>query len=154
MLQVGNGFLTAAEERAHFSLWALLAAPLLAGYDIPATPAPSLAVLKNRDVIAVDQDRRGRQGRRVRTTRGMEVWVKPLRHGAAALLVFNRTGPGRWAKVWLDSVPMRKAKRYRVRNLWTHETVELKFPDAVQARIPRHGVAMWRLRPRATSSEP
>jgi alpha-galactosidase len=155
MLQVGDRVLTADEERSHFSLWSMLAAPLLEGYDIPSLPLGSLAVLKNRDVIAVDQDRLGRQGRRVRRKQGVEVWVRRLRHRATAVLVLNRSGASRSAKVALADVPgLADADRYDVRELWTGATETKGRHGTLRATIPRHGVAMWRLRPRATSSGP
>ena len=65
MLEVGNGKLTLAENRAHFSMWAMLAAPLLAGNDLPNMKPEVKAILTNKDVIAIDQDKLGRQGTRV-----------------------------------------------------------------------------------------
>ena len=147
ILQVGSGRLSPDEERAHFSLWAMLAAPLLAGYPIASAP---LDVLGNPDVIAVDQDGRGRQARRVRRRHGLETWVKPLRHHAVAVLVLNRSGRVRHAKVALAAVPgLHDSRRYRVRDLWTHEDDTLGSDDALRARLPRHAVSMWRVRPSA-----
>jgi alpha-galactosidase len=150
MLQVGGGGLTPDEERAHFSLWSMLAAPLLAGYDVASAPPGSLAVLGNEDVIAVDQDDRGRQGRRLRRRHGVEVWVRPLTHRAVAVLLFNRSGGSRTARVALDGVPnLREAARYQVRDLWAHSNTTLGADEALSAEIPRHGVAMWRVRPKS-----
>jgi alpha-galactosidase len=155
MLQVGNRVLTRDEERAHLSLWSMLAAPLLEGYDLPSMEPGSLAVLKNRDVIAVDQDRLGRQGRRVRRRDGVELWVKKLRGGATAVLLFNRSGPARSARVKLDDVPgLADAASYDARELWTGATRTPGRHGSLTATIARHGVAMWRFRPRATSSGP
>jgi len=148
ILQVGDRVLTRAEERSHFSLWSMLAAPLLTGYDLPSMSAGSLAVLQNAAVIAVDQDRRGRQGRRVRTRHHLETWVRPLSHHGTAVLVLNRSGDTRSAKVRLSRVPgLPVAAGYEARELWTGETVTLGPGGALRARIPRHGVAMWRIRP-------
>jgi alpha-galactosidase len=150
MLQVGSGRLSADEERAHFSLWSVLAAPLLTGYDVAAATAQDLAVLGNEEVIAVDQDPRGRQGRRVGRKNGVELWVKPLSHRAVAVLLFNRSGHSRKRRVRLAAVSgLRDAPRYQVRDLWAHSTSLLEADDALRAEIPRHGVAMWRVRPKS-----
>src|SRR5207253_3941241 len=81
MLEVGNGGMTDAEYRTHMSLWAILAAPLLAGNDLRNMTPATLQMLTNADVIAVDQDPMGRQGRRVKQDGEREVWLKPLAGG-------------------------------------------------------------------------
>jgi alpha-galactosidase len=150
MLQVGGGGLSPDEERAHFSLWSMLAAPLLAGYGVTSATPDTLAVLGNDDVIAIDQDRRGRQGRRLRRRHGVEVWVRPLAHRAVAVLLFNRSGGAREAKIALGDVPgLRDAARYQVRDLWAHSTTTLEADGVLRAEIPRHGAAMWRVRPKS-----
>src|SRR5689334_4381635 len=90
MLEVGNGGMTANEYRAHFSLWAMMAAPLIAGNDIAHMDEVTRSILLNKDVIAVDQDKLGVQGHRAAKDGDSEIWVKPLSGGAKALLLFNR----------------------------------------------------------------
>jgi alpha-galactosidase len=155
MLQVGDRVLTPDEERAHFSLWSMLAAPLLVGYGIPSMAPGSLAVLQNRRVVAVDQDRLGHQAERVRRHNHVELWVRPLRHGDVAVLVLNRSGTSRSATVGLADVPgLRDAASYDVRELWTDATGTRGPHGKLTATVARHGVAMWRVRPRPTSSAP
>ena len=89
MLEVGNGKLSLAENRSHFSWWALLAAPLLAGNDLPHMKPEINAILTNRDVIAIDQDSLGRQGSHAYSDGEVEVWVRHLTGGALAIGVFN-----------------------------------------------------------------
>jgi alpha-galactosidase len=89
MLEVGNGKLTLAENRAHFSLWAMLAAPLLAGNDLPNMKPETKAILTNRDVIAIDQDSLGRQGARAYSEGEVDVWTRHLAGGALAIAVVN-----------------------------------------------------------------
>ncbi len=89
MLEVGNGKLTLAENRAHFSMWAMLAAPLLAGNDLPHMKPEIKAILTNRDVIAIDQDKLGKQGTRVYSDGEVEVWTRHLAGGALAVAVLN-----------------------------------------------------------------
>lgn len=99
MLEVGNvvdgRHLSAAEDRSHFSLWAMLAAPLIAGNDLSAMPAPVRAVLTNKAVIAIDQDPLGRQGTRAYSADEYDVWTRPLADGGLAIAVIN-LGPVRY----------------------------------------------------------
>jgi alpha-galactosidase len=107
----------------------------------------SLAVLKNPDVIAVDQDKLGRQGRRVHRGDHVETWVRKLSHGATAVLLFNRSGPARSAKVKLADVPgLRDSDRYEARELWTGESITLGRSGTLSAKLGKHAVAMWRVR--------
>ena len=90
MLEVGNGKMNTEEYRTHMSLWAILAAPLLAGNDLTTMTPETLALLTNKEVIAVDQDALGKQGDRVYTEGPIEVWSRPLAGGALAIGIFNR----------------------------------------------------------------
>jgi alpha-galactosidase len=89
MLEVGNGKLTLAENRSHFSMWALLAAPLLAGNDLPNMKPEIKTILTNKDVIAIDQDQLGKQGTRAYSDGEVEVWTRHLSGGAMAIAVLN-----------------------------------------------------------------
>src|SRR5260370_22501175 len=90
MLEVGNGGMTAAEYRSHFSLWCMLAAPLMAGNDLAHMTPEILEILTNKEVIAVDQDPLGLEGRRVRKTGDSEVWAKQMKDGSRAVVLLNR----------------------------------------------------------------
>src|SRR5439155_26668943 len=90
MLEVGNGRMTTAEYRTHMSLWALLAAPLIAGHDVRSSAPETVALLTNRDVIAIDQDPLGRPGRRVVQRGPLEVWIRPLANDRTVVGLFNR----------------------------------------------------------------
>ena len=90
MLEVGNGGMSLEEYRTHMSLWALLAAPLIAGNDLRTMTPEIKAILTNRDVIAVNQDRLGRQATRVWKRGAVEAWLKPLSDGSTAVGLFNR----------------------------------------------------------------
>jgi hypothetical protein len=89
MLEVGNGRLSLAENRTHFSMWAMLAAPLLAGNDLPNMKPEIHDILTNREVIAIDQDRLGHQATRVYSEGEVDVWARPLANGAMAIAVVN-----------------------------------------------------------------
>src|SRR5258708_35042971 len=90
MLEVGNGKMTAAEYRTHMSLWAVLAAPLIAGHDVSSSSPETIALLTNREVIAIDQDPLGRPGRRVVQRGPLEVWTRPLEGKRTAVAPFIR----------------------------------------------------------------
>ena len=91
MLEVGNGGMSMTEYESHFSLWALLKAPLLIGNDLTNIQPEVLKLLGNTDIIAVNQDRLGKQGRRVkRSFWGQEVWAGELSGGSVAVVMFNR----------------------------------------------------------------
>ena len=90
MLEVGNGKMTTDEYTTHMTLWAILAAPLLAGNDLTKMSAADKAILTNKDVIAIDQDALGKQGDRVSAVGPYEVWSKPLKDGSVAVALFNR----------------------------------------------------------------
>jgi alpha-galactosidase len=149
MLQVGSPGLSTVEARAHFSLWSVLAAPLLAGYDLTSASPESLATLTNDELIALDQDRGGHQGRRVRRKGGAETWVKPLADGSRAVLFLNRRAGAQQLSVRLDGVPgMPHAKRFTVRDLWAHVSRELDAGEVLQVDLAGHDAVVWRVTPR------
>ena len=90
MLEIGNGKMTTDEYTTHMTLWAILAAPLLAGNDLTKMSPADKAILTNKDVIAIDQDPLGKQGDRVSAEGPFEVWSKPLKDGSVAVALFNR----------------------------------------------------------------
>jgi alpha-galactosidase len=149
MLQVGNG-LTDVEDRTHFSMWAILAAPLLAGNDVRHMSDATRETLGNREVIAVDQDALGVQGHKVRDDGAEEVWAKPLSGGAMAVTLLNRgEGPVRIQVAWSELGW--RARSVAVRDLWRRED-EGWFRERYSAEVAPHGVIMLRLAPQALSS--
>ncbi|MEQ7874502.1 glycoside hydrolase family 27 protein [Sphingomonas sp. ASV193] len=145
MLEIGNGGMSDTEYRSHFSLWAMMAAPLMAGNDLDRM-TPALAdILLNREVIAVDQDRLGRQGRRVSRDGDAELWARPLADGGAALLLFNRGSRARaidWSAADAGFAP---GARLGVRDLWAHRA--LGSASGGRLTVAPHGVIMLRLTP-------
>src|SRR5436853_7926942 len=85
MLEIGNGAMREMEYKTHMSLWAMLAAPLLAGNDLRSMKPEILAILTNKEVIAIDQDKLGMQGQRVWQSGEQEIWTRTLSGGAMAL---------------------------------------------------------------------
>ncbi|MEA2470099.1 MAG: alpha-galactosidase [Thermoleophilaceae bacterium] len=149
ILQVGSGALSATEARAHFSLWAMLAAPLLAGHDLGSASAESLATLSNDEVIAIDQDPAGHQARRVRRADGIETWVKPLAGHAWAVLFLNRRTGDRQLGVRLKDVPrIPDAAGYTLRDVWAHASREVGASEVQQMNLAGHDAVVWRVTPR------
>jgi alpha-galactosidase len=146
MLEVGNGGLTIAESRSHFSFWSLLAAPLMAGNDLRNMSAETRDILTNRDVIAVNQDPLGEQGRKVRDDGDTEVWAKRLAGGEWAVILFNRgNGERSIAVSWHElGLPLDAAPA--VRDLWPRED-RGRVSGTFTARVATHDVVMLRVTP-------
>jgi len=146
MLEVGNGGMTDTEYRSHFSLWAMMASPLIAGNDITNMSAATREILLNKEVIGVNQDRLGQQGRRVRDDGDLEVWSKPLGDGSRAVPLFNRSeAPAEIAVNWPE-IGLTRTVRADVRDLWTHQSAG-RVAGRYAARVPAHGVIMVKVTP-------
>ena len=145
MLEVGNGGMTDDEYRAHMSLWAVMAAPLIAGNDVRAMSPATREILLNPEVIAVDQDSLGVQGTLVaERAPELQVWVKPLKDGSRAVVLFNRSALQTVLAVsWWR---LRLAGPARVRDLWAHADLGT-VSDRFSATVPAHGVVMVRVTP-------
>ena len=146
MLEVGNGGMTANEYRSHFSLWALLAAPLIAGNDLRDMKPEIHDILTNKEVIAVDQDLLGRQGRRVWKDGDLEVWSKPLVGGARAVILFNRGEAEKEITAKWTDLDYPDSLSASVRDLWQKKDLG-KLSERFSARVAGHGVVMVTLRP-------
>jgi alpha-galactosidase len=142
MLEVGNGHMNDDEYRTHMSLWAILAAPLLAGNDLTSMTPETVALLTNKEVIAVDQDPLGKEGDRVYAEGPIEVWSRPLAGGALAVGIFNRQQRPMVAHV--DFHKLGFAKGVNARDLWQHKDLGRLSPR-YDAAIPAHGVLMLRV---------
>ncbi len=146
MLEVGNGGLTPAESRAHFSFWCLFAAPLIAGNDLRSMSKETLEILTNREAIAVDQDALGMQGRKVRDNGPQEVWMKPLFDGSRAVILFNRgTEAGPIAVAW-EELGLAPGGKAVVRDLWKKADLG-SFAGRFEAKVEPHDVVMVRVTP-------
>lgn len=144
MLEVGNGGMTDDEYRAHFSLWAIEAAPLIAGNDIATMSEATRTILTNREVIAVDQDSSGKQGYLVWSNGPeLQVWMKPLMHGARAVALLNRSSAPAKITAYLSRVGLH-VDSASVRDLWKHEELG-KVKGEFSATVPSHGVVMVRM---------
>jgi alpha-galactosidase len=142
MLEVGNGHMTDDEYRTHMSLWALTAAPLLAGNDIRTMSAVTKSILLNKEVIAIDQDPLGRQASPAKSG-DLETWVKPLADGSVAVGVVNMGSSAVQATVKASDLQL-GGKVKKARDLWAHKDV--KFAGgAYSATVPSHGVLLLRV---------
>jgi alpha-galactosidase len=139
MLEVGNGKLTLDENHTHMSLWALLAAPLLAGNDLSKMKPETSQILTNREVIAIDQDPLGKQGDRVSAVGPVEIWAKPLKGGAKAIGLFNRDDTALPITFKLSDVGF--AAGAKARDVWQAKDLG-KLQATYTATVPRHGVAL------------
>jgi alpha-galactosidase len=146
MLEVGNGGMTPTEYRSHFSLWAMMAAPLMAGNDLAHMDDATRSILTNRDVIAVDQDPLGVQGHRVSKDGTSEVWMKPLSGGAIALLLFNSGDAPARIRATAAQLGWPPHLRARVRDLWAHKNMR-RWSGSIEATVEPHGIAMFRITP-------
>jgi len=143
MLEIGNGGMTDDEYRTHMSLWSILAAPLLAGNDLRNMTPTILEILTNREVIAVDQDKDGKQGRRIAKSGDQEVWEKPLSGDAQAIGLFNRGGtPEKISVNWSD-LGLKTAPAH-ARDLWGHSDLKLDGTE-YSVTVPAHGAVMLRI---------
>lgn len=155
MLEVGNG-MTVNEDRAHFTLWCMMAAPLILGNDVRSMSDETKEILTNREVIAIDQDELGVQGWRFIVRDGVEYWYKPLVNNEWALCVFNRNvDPRKVTLDWRDLATYDViTKRYftpadnihTIRNLWTHKD-EGRTNKNLTITVPGRDVALYRFAP-------
>lgn len=142
MLEIGNGGMTDVEYRSQFSLWAIMAAPLIAGNDLRQMSKATLETLTNKEVIAIDQDPLGAQGTMVESSdKDLLIYAKRLKDPKEkAVVLFNRTDTGspmtvHWNRI---SLPPGTAK---VRDLWAHKDLG-KFKDSYKTFVPAHAAVM------------
>jgi alpha-galactosidase len=146
MLEVGNGGMTTTEYRSHFSLWAILAAPLIAGNDLRNMSPEIHDILTNKEVIAVNQDPLGREGRRVWKDGDLEVWAKQMQDGSRAALLLNRGSSSQEITVTWEQVGYPGHLNATVRDLWAHRDLG-KLAGRFSAPVESHGIVMVTVRP-------
>lgn len=153
MLEVGNGKMTDTEYKAHFSMWCMMAAPLIAGNDIRNMTAATKDILTNKEVIAIDQDAAGVQGTKVSTSGDLEVWCKPLGTDGTtkAVTLLNRGGTSaditvNWSDIKLDDGSA------TVRDLWEHKDCGT-YDTGYTANVPSHGAVVLKVQQGSTSTD-
>jgi len=130
------------EYETHMSLWALLAAPLLAGNDLRSMDGTTRDTLTNKEVIAVDQDPLGQQGRRISKTGVAEIWARQLENGDLAVALFNRGDimaevTALWPVLGIEG-------KHKVRDLWRHNSLG-SVRDEFTTEVAAHGVVLVRI---------
>ena len=143
MLEVGNGGMSEDEYRTHMSLWAILAAPLMAGNDLSQMTPYTVQLLTNRDVIAVDQDPLGKQGYRIAQEGPFEVWMKPMSDGSKVVGLFNRQSTTE--QMTVNFAQLGITGEATIRDLWLQKDVGTAG-GSYSAYVPRHGVVLVRIK--------
>lgn len=158
MLECGNG-LTVNEDRAHFTMWCMMASPLILGNDVRNMSEETKAIITNRELIAINQDTLGVQGLKLRSKDGLDFWFKPLSNGDWAMTILNPTKKDvrcniNWQEFNFTDDEVSKLSTafdkhiYKVRNLWT-KRMEGKTSKAAKTErtvtVPSHDVVAYRL---------
>ncbi|WP_030164344.1 NPCBM/NEW2 domain-containing protein [Streptomyces sp. NRRL S-813] len=143
MLEVGNGGMTDTEYRTHFSMWSVMAAPLLIGSDLRKASPATFDILANKEVIAVDQDPLGKQGAVVSSEGGRWVVAKEMKDGSRAVALFNETGAPQRIATTARAVGLPDADAYTLRDLWQHRSYNTA--GAISATVPAHGTILVRV---------
>jgi alpha-galactosidase len=167
MLEVGVRNLTATENRAHFSLWCMLSAPLILGCDVRRFVSADAAggidrnanngaydIITNRELIALDQDALMLQCKRVADTGGIDILIKPLWGGEAAVLFLNKNEkPAAAAELNLARlhkedarVTLLPAEEYFVKDLWGEAGFCRQGAALFSGEIPPHGATVFRIK--------
>ncbi|TMD86284.1 MAG: glycoside hydrolase family 27 protein [Chloroflexi bacterium] len=143
MLEVGNGGMSVTEYQSQFSLWAEMAAPLIAGNDLATMSALTKSILTNQAVIAVDQDPLGRQGYPVASTGGQWVLTKPLANGHRAVVLFNQNNKAVIISTTAAQIGLAGAQEYSVVDLWSGLTTE--SAGTIATTVPAHGAVFYEI---------
>ncbi|WP_234376818.1 NPCBM/NEW2 domain-containing protein [Streptomyces sp. TP-A0356] len=143
MLEVGNGGMTDTEYRTHFSMWSVMAAPLLIGSDLRKATRATFDILGNKEVIAADQDPLGRQGTVVSSEGGRWVVTKEMKDGSRTVALFNETGGAQRIATTAVDVGLPRAAAYSLRDLWQHRSYNTA--GMIAATVPAHGTVLVRV---------
>lgn len=154
MLEVGNGGMTYQEYQAHFSIWALMKAPLLVGCDVRNMTAETFEILSNKEVIAVNQDPLGVQGRKVYvsgTDDCLQVWAGPLTGHRLAVVLWNRCSKAATITAAWGALGLESSISVSVRDLWKHQDIVGEAVASFSARVDAHGCEMYIFTPKTVS---
>jgi alpha-galactosidase len=143
MLEVGNGGMTDTEYRSHFSMWSVMAAPLLIGSDLRKASPATFDILDNKEVIAVDQDPLGKQGTVLSSEGGRWVVAKEMKDGSRTVALFNETGSAQHIATTAAAVGLPAAHGYTLRDLWQHRSYNTA--GAISSTVPAHGTVLVRV---------
>ncbi|TCO44257.1 alpha-galactosidase [Actinocrispum wychmicini] len=152
MLEVGNGGMTDTEYRSHFSLWSMMNSPLLIGTDLRTASPATLAILTNRDVIALDQDSLGVQATEISATNGRHVLTKPLDNGDVAVALFNENGSTATISTTATAAGLGNASSFQLKDLWSKAVTSTT--GTISASVPAHGTVVYRVSRAGTFTAP
>lgn len=159
MLEVGNGNLTFEENKSHFTLWCMMAAPLILGNDIRKfikadgsvdKENPTYKIISNKNLIAINQDALGVQCRRIKTNGAEDILVKPLENGEFAVCFFNKANSLTRMECSLGEISLLSfvnaslSEQYEVNELWSNDLFIVA--DKIESSVPPHGVKIYRVR--------
>ncbi|CAD6225531.1 unnamed protein product [Miscanthus lutarioriparius] len=147
MLEVGNGGMTTEEYRSHFSIWALMKAPLLIGCDIRSMSNKTKEILSNRNVIAVNQDGLGVQGHKVQQDGDQEVWAGPLTGGRFAVVLWNRGSAQASITASWWSIGLNASTVVDAHDLWTDKIISAVRGE-LEETVDSHACKMYVLTPK------
>jgi arabinoxylan arabinofuranohydrolase len=145
MLEVGNKALTPTECRAHFAMWCMLAAPLMAGNNVNTMSDTIRDILTAPEIIAINQDPLGIQGTRIRNNNGLQVWQKPLSDGSVAVSLLNLTKSPAQMDVTLEEIGFKKGVKSSVRDLWKRKDLPA-IKDIFTVEVESHGVVVVKIK--------
>ena len=151
MLEIGNG-MSATENQSQFTLWAEMAAPLIAGTNLASASSATLSILTSKAVIAVDQDPLGKQGTEVSSASGLDVLAKPLADGDVSVALFNETGSTATISTTAAAIGKTGSSSYTLTNLWTGATATTT--GTISASVPAHGTVMFQVAGGSSSTSP
>ncbi|MFT4156229.1 glycoside hydrolase family 27 protein [Parafilimonas sp.] len=144
MLQVGRG-MTYEEDKTHFSMWCMLASPLLAGNDLTTMSKETISILTNKEMIAINQDPLVYQARKIMGYGEQEVWARPLMHtmsGKVAVALLNRSAAAANIPFNVDSVGLKAAKGYTIHDVWAHTSSGRQTQPQQNFKVPPHGIVV------------
>ncbi|MFJ6953139.1 glycoside hydrolase family 27 protein [Micromonospora aurantiaca (nom. illeg.)] len=151
MLEVGNGGMNDTEMRSHFALWSMLAAPLMMGNDVRSASAATLAILRNANLVAINQDTLGRQAVQVSFDGTRRVLAKPLANGDVAVALFNQGSSTTTVSTTAAAVG-KSGSSFTLRDAWTDATSSSS--GAISASVPAHGTVVYRVSGGGTTTPP
>ncbi|EFA81837.1 putative alpha-N-acetylgalactosaminidase [Heterostelium album PN500] len=146
MLEIGNGGQTTTEYTSFFSLWSIIAAPLIAGNDLRFMSQDTIDILTNSEVIQVDQDPLGIQGTRIFQQNGNEIWSRQLVGGNTAVVLFNRGSSTSTITLTSQLLNIPSTTKLLTRDLWQHKSAGI-FQGSMSFSVPSHGCVMLKLSP-------
>jgi alpha-galactosidase len=140
MMEVGRGGMNDTEMRSHFALWAVMASPLIAGNDLRNMDAATSTILKNANLIAINQDSLGLQARQVSNDGTRRVLAKRLANGNVAVALFNQGGGTTTVSTTASAIGL-SGSSFTLRDAWTNGTTTTS--GAISASVPAHGTAVY-----------